>query len=94
MKFADEAGGGKESIPGEPEIWRRVKPEGPLGIVGQAGEVPPHGYERLTGGSAAHSSQELWNASAEADRRLEVSTGTQLLVDQARAARQAILDTL
>lgn len=94
MKFADEAGGGKESIPGEPEIWRRQSGDGALGMVGQVGEVPPHGYERLTGGAASLSPQALWANAAEADRRLELSTGTKLLVGQLRAARQAILDSL
>lgn len=92
MKFADEAGGGKESLPGEPEVWRRVRGEGSLGLVGQAGEVPPHGYERLTGGAASVSPREAWTAAVEADRRLELSTGTRLMVNELRAARLSALE--
>lgn len=94
MKFADEAGGGKESLPGEPEIWRRVSGEGALGIVGQAGEVPPHGYERLTGGPATVSPRQAWAAAAEGDRRLDLSTGTRMLVNELRSARLRFLDAL
>jgi nicotinic acid phosphoribosyltransferase len=56
MKFADEPGGGKESIPGRPVVFRRKKGGGasagaPVGIVGQMGEPPPPGYEQLTDGA-------------------------------------------
>ena len=51
MKFGDDAGG-KESIPGNPVVFRRRSGEGPRGVIGQAGERPPQGYEQLTGGAA------------------------------------------
>ncbi|HWL88629.1 MAG TPA: hypothetical protein VNO21_22655 [Polyangiaceae bacterium] len=51
MKFGDDAGAGKESIPGKPVVFRRERGEGPKGIIGQAGERPPQGYAQLTGAS-------------------------------------------
>ena len=51
MKFANEAGSGKQSVPGRPVLFRRELPggTGPVGIVGQEGEQPPSGYFLLTG---------------------------------------------
>ena len=92
MKFADEIGGGKESVPGEPEIWRRTGDSGPLGLVGQAGEVPPTGYARLTGGDPAVSSRDLFDRTDANDRRIEPSTGTRLMIDALRAKRAAAID--
>ena len=50
MKFGDEDGGGKESAPGVPVVFRRMRGDGPMGIVGQAGEGPPPGYVQITDG--------------------------------------------
>ncbi|WP_394826055.1 nicotinate phosphoribosyltransferase [Pendulispora albinea] len=50
MKFGDDSGIGKESIPGNPVVFRRRSGDGPRGVIGQAGEPPPQGYEQLTGG--------------------------------------------
>lgn len=47
MKFSDDAG--KRSIPGEPVVFRRVKGDGPDGLIGQHGEAPPAGYVLATG---------------------------------------------
>jgi hypothetical protein len=49
MKFGDEANRGKESHPGKPVVFRRVKGVGPVGLVGQEGEPVPEGYTLLTG---------------------------------------------
>lgn len=49
MKFGDAPGAGKESVPGHPVVFRRVRGDGPLGVVGQLGESPPDGYVALTG---------------------------------------------
>jgi len=49
MKISDDEGEGKRSIPGEPVIWRRLRGDGPVGIVGQAGETPPENYIVLNG---------------------------------------------
>src|SRR5438067_7375977 len=42
MKFANEAGAGKQSIPGRPVALRR-RGEGAVSWVGQQGEAPPAG---------------------------------------------------
>jgi nicotinic acid phosphoribosyltransferase len=49
MKFANETGAGKQSVPGRPVLFRRELPggTGPVGIVGQEGEQPPVGYSLL-----------------------------------------------
>jgi len=49
MKFANEAGLGKQSVPGRPVAWRRIRGDGPIGIVGQAGEPVPENYALLSG---------------------------------------------
>lgn len=49
MKLADPA---KRSLPGRPEVFRRVRGDGPVGIIGQEGEPAPEGYVRLTGAEA------------------------------------------
>lgn len=49
MKFGDEAGAGKLSVPGRPVLFRRrAGASGPFGVVGQAGEAAPEGYAQLT----------------------------------------------
>jgi nicotinic acid phosphoribosyltransferase len=48
MKFGNEAGGGKQSLPGRPVVFRRRSGSGPVGVVGQEGEAPPDGYFLLT----------------------------------------------
>ncbi len=60
MKFADEPGGGKESIPGRPVVFRNMRVEkntanGPIGLIAQEGEVCPTGYVQLTGSESAPS---------------------------------------
>jgi nicotinic acid phosphoribosyltransferase len=49
MKFANESGEGKRSVPGRPIIFRRVRGDGAGGIIGQEGEPVPEGYALLTG---------------------------------------------
>jgi nicotinate phosphoribosyltransferase len=47
MKFGNETGMGKQSIPGRPVVFRRLSEtpnDRPYGIVGQHGETPPAGY--------------------------------------------------
>ena len=48
MKFGNERGLGKQSVPGRPVIWRRLRGEGPLGVIGQVGEVPDEDYAVLS----------------------------------------------
>lgn len=49
MKFGNEPGKGKQSIPGRPVVFRRTGADGPISIIGQDGEAPPRGYRELTG---------------------------------------------
>ena len=49
MKFGNETGGGKESVPGRPVVWRRTNGDGPIGIIGQDGEPVLNGYKLLSG---------------------------------------------
>ncbi|MFO0597345.1 MAG: nicotinate phosphoribosyltransferase [Myxococcaceae bacterium] len=79
MKFGNEGGGGKQSIPGRPVVFRRrAGASGPFGVVGQEGEAPPQGYDLLSGAPA--SSRVVWPEVAEADRRIEPSTATRALI--------------
>ena len=89
MKFGNEAGQGKQSVPGVPVLFRRrVEASGPFGIVGQEGEAPPAGYDLLTGADAlAAPSFASAQAVAVADRRLGYSTQTQALVEQLTRAK-------
>jgi nicotinic acid phosphoribosyltransferase len=113
MKFADEPGAGKESIPGEPVLFRRRVADrvrtpvgggaghpgaqaaaGAIGIVGQAGEPPPPGYDLLTGGPPPDAAPRPGDAApciAPADVRLEPSPATRALVDRLRRERDTQL---
>ncbi|MGB1700096.1 MAG: nicotinate phosphoribosyltransferase, partial [Nannocystaceae bacterium] len=51
MKFGNERGLGKVSIPGEPVVWRRLRGAGPLSVIGQYGEPPPEDYLVLSRGA-------------------------------------------
>lgn len=80
MKFGNESGSGKQSVPGRPVLFRRsAGASGPFGIVGQEGEEVPAGYSLLTGAPALESVAVV--EVAEADRRIALSTQTQELVD-------------
>ncbi len=84
MKFANEVGSGKQSVPGRPVLFRREQPGGtrPVGIVGQEGEQPPSGYFLLTGlAQAAPSSAEAARAGG-----LVFSAATQALMQQCELA--------
>lgn len=85
MKFGNEAGGGKQSVPGRPVLWRRrAGASGPFGVVAQAGEPVAEGYELRTGGAPRALELELDEARAvEADaRRLVPSKETAALVER------------
>lgn len=61
MKFGNEAGNGKMSIPGRPVLWRRIGAPGsmPRGIIAQEGEnFENQGYIRLTDADRAPSYRE------------------------------------
>jgi nicotinic acid phosphoribosyltransferase len=83
MKFGNESGSGKQSVPGRPVLFRRsAGASGPFGIVGQEGEAVPQGYALLTGAPALKGPPlDEARAVAEIDRRLALSPATQALVD-------------
>lgn len=88
MKFANEAGLGKQSVPGQPVVFRRVSGAGPIGIIGQEGESAPPGYVLLTGAERVGPSlAELGGAAAE--QAVISSPRTQALVDGLTAERAA-----
>ena len=81
MKFANESGGGKQSIPGRPVVLRRMSGNGPLGIVAQAGEAVPAGYVLLSGTqNVGPSMNELRGVEA----TLGLSPATQAMADALR----------
>lgn len=84
MKFGNEAGSGKQSVPGRPVLFRRrAQASGPFGVVGQEGEAPPAGYDVLTGAQApAVPSLSEAQAVAPVDRVLALSPATRALVDE------------
>ena len=61
MKFGNESGLGKQSVPGRPVIWRRLRGHGPIGIIGQAGEAVPDNYVLLSGNPDAINQLRLCN---------------------------------
>lgn len=83
MKFGNEGGGGKQSVPGRPVLFRRrVGASGPFGMVGQEGEAVPEGYELLTDAPApAKPALAEAQAVAESDRTLALSPLTRAMVD-------------
>ena len=48
MKFGNAAASGKRSVPGRPVVWRRLRGDGPIGIIGQAGEPVRDNYVDLS----------------------------------------------
>ncbi len=81
MKFGDEVGAGKESVPGNPIVFRRSSGSGPVGIIGQLGERPPVGYVQLTDSSTVAGAHESH------DQNVEPSEATRALVTKLRAER-------
>jgi nicotinate phosphoribosyltransferase len=90
MKFGDEAGAGKESVPGEPIVFRRTRGAGALGVIGQAGEIAPEGYVQLTEGRAATSARDAL-ASPSPVGWTEASPETRALVASLREKRSAAM---
>ena len=96
MKFGNETGLGKQSVPGRPVIWRRLRANGPLGIIGQADEDVPENYVRLSGNDDAMTQLRLCNIAdferalrlAKDDRRVIHSDETAALVDQLRRPQE------
>ena len=94
MKFGDEAGSSKQSVPGLPVIFRplplHASPEIPVGIIGQEDEVIPNHYclsatqERETGCERFGFGFSTKNIVPP-----QYSPATQTLVDICKANRQA-----
>lgn len=87
MKFGDEKGAGKESVPGVPLVARRVRGEGPLGVVVQHGESIPDGYALAEGLSG----DALALARGAKEEPLTHSPETARLVRGCREARARVL---
>jgi nicotinic acid phosphoribosyltransferase len=89
MKFGNEKGLGKVSVPGRPVIWRRLRGDGPLGVIGQAGEPVADGCVCLNGNPEAHDPLQLLTdqmfSDAAARTPFMLSPGSQALVDQLTA---------
>ncbi len=87
MKFGNEAGTGKQSLPGRPILFRRDTGGGPLGLIGQEGEAPPAGYRLLTGADVDPDS--IDRAPPTEAASLGYTAATQALIDQLTRARIA-----
>ena len=88
MKLVGPEPSGKRSLPGRPVVFRRVAGDGPLGLVGQAGEPPPPGMVQLTGADAGTTERARSVArAARPDTRAVPSVATQALIDALVAQR-------
>jgi nicotinate phosphoribosyltransferase len=94
MKFGNESGMGKQSVPGRPVVWRRIRGDGPIGIIGQAGEPAPEDYVVLSGNPEALEQLKLCNvidfrrvaALSSTQRSVTLSDSTQALIARVRAS--------
>jgi nicotinic acid phosphoribosyltransferase len=92
MKFGNERGLGKQSVPGRPVVWRRLRGQGPLGVIGQQGEPVPEDYVLLSGNPDAREQLRLCNvlelerahAVPDAQRRNAHSPQTEALIARVR----------
>lgn len=88
MKFGNERGLGKVSIPGEPVTWRRLRGDGPLSVIGQHGEEAPEDYVVLSGNEEAEQLLRICNVDAVIAKTPEVphvlSPETIVLINQLR----------
>lgn len=84
MKFANEQGAGKQSVPGFPVVFRRRQGTGPVGLIGQQGEPPPEGYFLLTGSGEAVALPESLPPGDGHEPHVGHSPATQALVQELR----------
>lgn len=90
MKFGNAAASGKRSVPGRPVVWRRLRGDGPLGIIGQAGEPVRENYVDLSGNPEAMEHLRICNVLdlqramtiAEEERWVDLSPATKALVQR------------
>jgi len=94
MKFGNEAGAGKESVPGDPVVFRRVSGDGPVGLIGQCGEAPPPGYVLLTRsrGDATGEAGEAARGAAAGPATVEATPATRALAARLRAELAATIE--
>jgi nicotinic acid phosphoribosyltransferase len=93
MKFGNESGAGKQSVPGRPVAWRKLRGAGPVGIIGQVGEPVAENYVALGGNPDSLEQLRLCNildlrrsrAMPAADLVVQLSPQTAALVAQLRA---------
>jgi nicotinic acid phosphoribosyltransferase len=78
MKFGNESGAGKQSVPGRPVVWRRIRGDGPIGFIGQAGEDVPENYVLLSGNPEGLETLRLCNVLDE--RRIAAAPREQRIV--------------
>lgn len=92
MKFGNESGNGKISIPGRPVLWRRIGAPGsmPRGIIAQEGEnLEGQGYLRLTDADRAPGYADDTLRMGDGERPAVWSEGTKALRDQIVAKARA-----
>lgn len=80
MKFGNEAGLGKVSVPGHPVAWRRVRGSGPLSMIGQKGERVPEDYVALNGNPDSLNQLRLCNVQCVGEQPYTLSPETERLV--------------
>jgi nicotinic acid phosphoribosyltransferase len=82
MKFGNEAGLGKVSVPGRPVAWRRLRGDGPLSIIGQEGERVPEDFVALNGNPDALAQLRVCNVRCAGEQPYLLSPETERLVQQ------------
>lgn len=82
MKFGNEAGLGKVSVPGHPVAWRRLRGAGPLSVIGQEGERVPEDFVALNGNPEALTQLRVCNVRCEGEQPYILSPETERLVRQ------------
>lgn len=81
MKFGNEAGLGKVSVPGRPVAWRRLRGHGPLSMIGQEGERVPEDFIALNGNPEALNQLRICNVRCEGEQPYLLSPETERLVN-------------
>lgn len=81
MKWGNEEGIGKQSVPGHPIVWRRLRGEGPLSIIAQNGEPVAENHVVLSGNPEAIQQLVICNVRCEGNQPYVLSPETQRLVD-------------
>jgi len=81
MKFGNEAGLGKISVPGKPVAWRRLRGAGPLSMIGQEGEEVAENYIALNGNRPAVGILKNCNVRCQGEQPYLLSPQTEKLVE-------------